>query len=67
MTPETSFLIYCLERYRHAKNLTGAQAAELFETYGLYDYIREFFESLHTLGEEAIIQDIDEYIEEKKK
>ncbi len=62
MSKEGKFLVYCIERYRYAKNLSGAEASELFDKYNVYDYIIEFFESLHTIGENLIIQDIDNYI-----
>lgn len=53
------FLVYCLERYRYAKGLTGSEAAALFARYNLYDYLAEYYESLHTLGEKYIIADIE--------
>ncbi len=51
-----------MERYRYAKNLTGAEISELFDKYDIYDYIIRFFESLHTMGENLIVQDIDNRI-----
>ncbi len=62
MSKEGTFLVYCIERYRYAKNLSGAETSELFDKYNVYDYIIQFFESLHTMGENLIIQDIDNYI-----
>ena len=66
MSEEGKFLIYCMERYRYAKNLSGAEVADLFEKYQINDYILKFFPSLHTMGEEYILEDIDEYIAERK-
>jgi hypothetical protein len=62
MSKEANFLIYCLERYRHFKGLSGAEAADLFERYDLYGYITKYFEVLHTMGDAVIVQDIDEQI-----
>ena len=62
MSKESSFLIYCLERYRYFKGLSGANAARLFEQYGIYGYITKYFEALHTMGDHYIVQDIDDYI-----
>lgn len=62
MSKESKFLIYCMERYRYFKGLTGAEVAEEFDRYGLYDYITRYFESLHTMGDRYIVQDIDDYI-----
>ncbi len=66
MSEEGKFLIYCMERYRYAKKLSGAEVADLFEKYQVSSYILKFFPSLHTMGEEYIIEDIDEYIADKK-
>ena len=62
MSRESDFLIYCMERYRYFKGLSGDETAKLFEKYGLYEYIVKYFESLHTMGENCIVEDIDEYI-----
>ena len=50
------------ERYRHFKGLSGADVAKTFEEYGIYGYITKYFESLHTMGDHCIVQDIDDYI-----
>lgn len=50
MSKESNFLIYCMERYRHFKGLSGADVAKTFEEYGIYGYITKYFESLHTMG-----------------
>ncbi len=31
MSKEAGFLIYCMERYRHFKGLSGSEVADLFE------------------------------------
>jgi hypothetical protein len=62
MSKESKFLIYCIERYRHFKGLSGSEVAETFEEYGIYEYITKYFESLHTLGDHCIVQDIDDHI-----
>ncbi len=66
MSKETNFLIYCMERYRHFKGLSGADVAKIFEEYGIYEYIAKYFEALHTMGEHCIVQDIDNYISDIK-
>ena len=62
MSRESEFLIYCMERYRYYKNLSGKQVRELFDEKGVFDYIVSNFGALHTVGEEYLINDIDEYI-----
>lgn len=66
MSREATFLIYCMERYRFWKKLSGAEAAQLFERYNVFDYITKYFESLHTMGDFCLIQDIDDYIGTKR-
>ena len=62
MSRELAFLVYCMERYRHFKGLSGADVARLFDEHGVYRYIIKYFESLHTMGDHCIVQDIDNYI-----
>lgn len=62
MSKQSDFLIYCMERYRYFKGLSGSEVAKLFDEYDIYGYIKRYFESLHTMGDYAIIQDIDDYI-----
>ena len=62
MSKEATFLIYCMERYRYLKGLSGAEVADIFDRYDIYGYITKYFESLHTMGDYYIVQDIDDYI-----
>ena len=41
------------------------EANKLFEEYGIWDYIEECYDSLHTSGDEYILNDI-EYILQKR-
>ncbi len=66
MSRESEFLIYCMERYRYYKNLSGKEVAELFKKSGVNKYIVECFGALHTVGEEYLMNDIDEYIAKSK-
>ena len=62
MSKESNFVIYCMERYRYYKRLSGAEVAKIFEIYDIFGYITKYFESLHTMGDRYIVQDIDDYI-----
>ena len=66
MSKEGNFLVYCVEQYKSAKNLTGKRTAELFSQYKVWDYIYSCFEALHTTGANYIVEDIDLYIEARK-
>jgi len=63
MSREGSFLIYCIEQYKSAKQLTGKQVAELFSRFGIWEYIYSCFEALHTTGANYIVEDIDLFID----
>jgi hypothetical protein len=66
MSQRGNFLIYCIEQYKSAKDLTGKQVSELFTRYNVWDYIYSCFEALHTTGEKYIVEDIDQYIEARR-
>ncbi|MBR4720129.1 MAG: DUF3791 domain-containing protein [Clostridia bacterium] len=66
MSKEVNFLIFCIEEYKSAKNLTGKQVIRLFQKYRVSEYIISCFEALHTTGTSYIIDDIDLYIEARK-
>ena len=62
MSKETAFLVFCLENYKVHKSLTGKQAMELFCKYGVFDYLKDFYDILHTTGYQYINNDIDIYL-----
>lgn len=63
MSNETKFTIFCMESYKVHRSLTGKQVVHLFETYGVFDYLREFYDVLHTTGYQYINDDIDRYLQ----
>ena len=62
MNKEMAFTVFCLENYKVHWNLNGQAVSELFENYGVFDYIREFYDVLHTTGHNYINNDIDIYL-----
>lgn len=62
MSKETTFLIYCIEIYKNAKNLSGKQVIALFQKYQVLEYVISYFEALHTTSERYIVDDIDLFI-----
>lgn len=63
MSKELQFTVFCIENYKTHKSMTGKQVCELFEKYGVFDYIHEFFDVLHTTGYQYINHDIDIYLQ----
>ncbi len=66
MSKELPFMILCVEEYKNQKRMTGKEVMTLFNKYSVCEYIRDFYEALHTMGMKYIINDIDLYIESRK-
>lgn len=62
MSREMEFTVFCIESYKAYKSLTGRQTAALFQKYGVLDYLRDFYDVLHTTGYQYINRDIDIYL-----
>lgn len=60
------FLSFCLEQYIKVKGLGRDKVLALFSDCGVLEYLAEHFEILHTQSRQWIIEDIDEYIKERK-
>lgn len=62
MDDKTNFVVYCIEEYKSAEELSGKAVIELFNRYRVIDYIRTYYEALHTTGRQYIVDDINLYI-----
>jgi len=60
-----AFTVFCMENYKVHRNLSGKQVLKLFEDYGVFSYISEFYDVLHTTGHNYINNNIDMYIESR--
>ena len=61
------FLSFCIEQYMNDKGLNREQTMTLFSGYDILDYLAAHFEILHTQNRQWIIEDIDEYIRNRKE
>lgn len=66
MDDKTNFVVYCIEEYKAAKGLDGRGVIDLFNRYHVIDYIRDYYEALHTTGRQYIVDDISMYIEARQ-
>ena len=66
MSKEMEFTVFCIENYKLHKSLTGRETYALFERYGVFDYLNEFYDVLHTTGYQYINHDIDIYLGARK-
>ncbi|MBO5615772.1 MAG: DUF3791 domain-containing protein [Prevotella sp.] len=60
------FVSFCIEQYKNAKHLTGAEALQLLDKYKVLDYLSEHYEILHTQSRQWILEDIEEFIKLRK-
>ena len=66
MSKELPFIVLCVEEYKNTKNMNGKDVVDLFNKYEVFEYIKSFYEALHTIRIKYIINDIDSYIESYK-
>lgn len=56
------FIAFCVEIYKNARGLSGAEVSELFAGNGIYDYLTDNFDVLHTQGRAWLLEEISEVI-----
>ena len=61
------FIAFCLETYKNANGMNGAEVSELFSMTGLTEFLAENFESIHTQSPQWIIEEINEYLSAHNK
>lgn len=60
------FVAFCIEQYKNAKGMDGADVASLFFSTGVSSYLAENFEVLHTQSRQWLLEEIDDIIERRK-
>lgn len=63
----TVFLTFCVENYAKKHSLTSLEAYALFRRYRVDEYLVNGFDMLHTQGKDGILQDIEIFINNRKK
>lgn len=66
MSKELPYIVLCVEEYKNQKGMTGKEVMDLFCRYSVCDYIKSFYEVLHTMGIQCVLDDIDSYIDSCK-
>ena len=61
------FFTYTLEKYAREKGLSGLQAFALLKRYGADDYLIDHYDLLHTQGTGYVIDEIDRFIQMRKR
>ena len=60
------FQLFCLENYKSFKEITGKAALLEFNCFGVFDYLSNGYEVLHTQSRNYIIAEIIDFIDERK-
>ncbi len=63
----TYFISFCIEQYMNAKGINEDEVIATFSEYGVFDYLKDYFEVLHTQSRQWIVADIKEFINDRKK
>ena len=66
MSKELPFMVLCVEEYKNQKGMTGKEVMSLFSKYSVCEYIKDFYEALHTAGTKYIVDDIELYIKSRE-
>lgn len=61
------FISFCIEQYKNTKGLSGEEVMQEFSKYGVLEYLRDFFDVLHTQSYQWLLANIDEFINLRKK
>jgi hypothetical protein len=61
------FFAFCLEKYKDFADFSAEETLFLFRKYGVFRYLREGFDVLHTQGENYIVSEIDLFIKARQK
>jgi len=61
------FYAFCIEKYKNFAAISAEETLFIFRKYGVFDYLNEGFEVLHTQGENYMMNDIDEFIKARQK
>ena len=56
------FIAFCIEQYKTAKGLEGAEVAKLFCDKGVAEYLADNYEILHTQSHQWLIEEIDDFL-----
>lgn len=60
------FVAFCIEQYKAAKGMDGADVAQLFFQKGVASYLADNFDVLHTQSRQWLMEEIDEYLKQNE-
>ena len=60
------FKLFCVEMYKLKYNMSGKEVIDLFNKYDVLNFIEDIYDVLHTLSDDIVVSDINEYIKNSK-
>ena len=63
----TYFISFCIEQYMSEKGINEDEVISIFSEYGVLDYLKEYFDVLHTQSRQWLVADIEDFINDRKK
>ena len=69
MSKEMEFAVFCMESYKSHRNLKGRDVLKVFLENGVFAYLIECYDTLHTQSRECVTSDVLETLAiwERKK
>jgi len=64
---KTYFISFCIENYKKRLNTDGYVVIDLFDRYGVTDYLNDNYEVLHTQNSHWLMEEIDDFIKSRKE
>lgn len=61
------FISFCIEQYKVHISASGTEVMDLFDKYGVTEYLFENFEVLHTESHQWLVEEIDDFIRQRRK
>ncbi len=65
MQPIQNFIVFCLESYRQKNESGGNSSFELFKYNGVFEFLTENYEVLHTQGKDYILEEIATFLKSR--
>ena len=58
----TYFISFCIEQYMNEKGMNEDEVIALFSKYDVFDYLKDYFDVLHTQNRQWLVADIEDFI-----
>ena len=62
----TYFISFCIEQYMNEKGLDQEKVIAIFSEYGVLNYLKDYFNVLHTQSKQWLIDDIEDFINQRR-